>query len=351
MERFGDILQRVYDNAAERAIREQPQASGGTSPVSIPEPPSDLPPDPPPASDSGPADGPVRWRIAPADDPTVLRLMPALAAEIGLKEALLLLQLDHYISIASERDGGGGRTKGIFRDGMHWTYQSTSKLHEEALPFLSRNTINRTIHSLEQKGLIRVSRFNKLPYDRTRWFALNLEGLSRLTSIALAPVRKVSPNETGLSHDGLLTGQSGTRSRHAGMHSGQNVTGAGQFGTTIPETTAQSTSIEYVTDNPDGSDDAVCSPPSVLLGAVALLSRIGIREPYLIRIATDWGEGPVRRWITFIESTRTIKDPAAFLVSRFKLGQKEPPSKSTGRIDPRVSAARAEEDDWPDEAW
>lgn len=141
-------------------------------------------------------------RLFILNEPTAPRLNPALACEIGLNESLILLQLEFWISISDNQ-----------RDGQQWTYQSTRDIRSKAFPFWSVMTINRTIKSLESMELIHTtSQYNTHKYDKTRWFSINYEGISRLNSISIK---------------GYGTGSS------------QNGTGSSQNGTTIPEITTE----------------------------------------------------------------------------------------------------------------
>ncbi len=142
-------------------------------------------------------------RIFTLNEPNAPRLNPALAVEIGLNESLLLLQIEFFIAVS-----------GIERDGQKWIYNSTRDIQTKWFPFWSPNTINRGIKSLESSGyIISTTQYNKVKYDKTRWFALNFNGLSNLKSIVV----KASNNGHG-------TGSS------------QFDTGSSQNGTTIQET-------------------------------------------------------------------------------------------------------------------
>ena len=141
-------------------------------------------------------------RLFILNEPTAPRLNPALACEIGLNESLILLQLEFWISISDNA-----------RDGQQWTYQSTRDIQNKAFPFWSVMTINRTIKSLESKSLINTTaKYNTARYDKTRWFSMNYDGISKLKSISIR---------------GYVTGSS------------QNDTGSNQNGTTIPENTTE----------------------------------------------------------------------------------------------------------------
>ena len=110
-------------------------------------------------------------RIFVLNEPVALRISPALAEEIGLNESIVLLQIEFWISISDH-----------VIDGRRWTYQSIRDMKEKAFPFWSKDTINRAITSLINKGLLIEGNFNEKKYDKTRWFALG-DGIKNLRSI------------------------------------------------------------------------------------------------------------------------------------------------------------------------
>lgn len=153
-----------------------------------------------------------------------LRLSPVLANEIGLNESIMLLQIEFWISVAPDTN---------IIDGRKWTFQSVRQMQEKAFTFWSTSTINRTANSLIDMGLILEGNYNKHSYDKTRWFALNYENLSKLNSIAVSNF-----SETGLSQ--FVTGHdTGVFQNVTG--STQIVTGVFQNVTTIPEITPENT--------------------------------------------------------------------------------------------------------------
>jgi len=136
-----------------------------------------------------------KYKVFTENSGTILRLMPPLAEEIGLKESLILLQLDYWIKNNGEK-----------RDGKYWVYQSTTDLQEKFYPFWSRSTIHRAIKSLEGEDLIEIDNFNSKEYDKTRWFSLNYEELAKLNSLVIVEVDGDSDtpfhSETGVFHSG-----------------------------------------------------------------------------------------------------------------------------------------------------
>ncbi|MBA7529483.1 hypothetical protein ES705_21681 [subsurface metagenome] len=140
----------------------------------------------------------LRNRIFVLNEPFAPRLNPALAEEIGLNESIIYLQLEFWISISDKE-----------YQGEIWTYQSLRNF-QKVFRFLSRDTINRAIKSLEKQKLIKIGNFNKKKYDNTRWFAIDYKGVDRIKSVTVSQI------QGGLSH---------------------SATGLSQNATTIPETT------------------------------------------------------------------------------------------------------------------
>lgn len=157
-------------------------------------------------------------RMLVLNEPHGLRINGALAQEIGFNESILLLQIEFLISISRHE-----------RDGRLWTYQSTRELQREYFPWWSVATINRTVTSLEEMGLITVGDYNAHKYDRTRWFSLNADRINTLKSVRMAHLEE-SPTENAPTSEGSDT------------RSAQNETRSTQNDTTIPETTPETTS-------------------------------------------------------------------------------------------------------------
>lgn len=103
------------------------------------------------------------------DDYPIL-VLPKLANEIGLNEAIILQQIHYWL-----------RSSKHIYDGFNWIYNSY-KEWEEQFPFWSNVTIRRTITSLEKQNLIITSNYNKAGFDKTKWYTINyleLEGVSK----------------------------------------------------------------------------------------------------------------------------------------------------------------------------
>ncbi len=100
-----------------------------------------------------------------------LQVLPSLANQIGLNEAIFLQQLHYWL----------GRSKNK-REGRKWVYNTYDEWQAENFPFWSTVTIKRIALKLESTGLI-ISRsdLNRMKYDRTKWYTIDYDALNKLT--------------------------------------------------------------------------------------------------------------------------------------------------------------------------
>ena len=96
-----------------------------------------------------------------------LQVIPSLAVEIGLNEAIILQQTHYWLRISEN-----------VRDGFKWIYKKYEEWQRE-FPFWSDKTIRRTITNLEKRELlISTEEYNKFKADRTKWYRINYEKLA-----------------------------------------------------------------------------------------------------------------------------------------------------------------------------
>ena len=88
-----------------------------------------------------------------------------IATMYGVPEAVMIQHLYFWIA----KNQANGRH---FYDGRFWTYISLNGL-AKTLPYFSKWQIQRLLKSLEEKGILYVGNYNKSPYDRTAWYALD----------------------------------------------------------------------------------------------------------------------------------------------------------------------------------
>lgn len=97
-----------------------------------------------------------------------LLILPSLAAQVGVPEAIILQQV-HFLA------GKIGREI----DKHVWVSRTYEEWHADFY-FWSVDTIKRAIRGLEKSGmLISESKFNKLKIDRTKWYRIDYEKFAR----------------------------------------------------------------------------------------------------------------------------------------------------------------------------
>jgi hypothetical protein len=98
-----------------------------------------------------------------------IQVLPKLAEEIGLNEAIFLQQLHYWLN--------GKSAKHI--DGKKWIY-NTFENWQEQFPFWSVSTVKRTINALSQRNLILRGNYNRAGFDKTVWYSINYEEVNRV---------------------------------------------------------------------------------------------------------------------------------------------------------------------------
>ncbi len=120
-----------------------------------------------------------------------LQVLPSLAMQVGLNEAMVLQQL-HFRSLISTN----------VRDGHKWVYKTYEEWKNEEFPFWSVDTIKRAIRRLEDKGyIIATSSYNRMKMDKTKWYRINYPKLQLHTEQhATVPTAKSAQEEVQNAH-------------------------------------------------------------------------------------------------------------------------------------------------------
>ncbi len=109
-------------------------------------------------------------------DSETLFILPKLAKEIGLNEAIVLQQVYYWLD---------DRRKPEVRDGERWIYNTYADWQEQ-FPFFSTRTVQRTFLNLERKGLLKSSHFSRHPdacaVDHTKWYTIDFAAVRALRS-------------------------------------------------------------------------------------------------------------------------------------------------------------------------
>ncbi len=134
-----------------------------------------------------------------------------IATKYGIAEAILLGYFYYWIVKNEISDIN-------FYDGHYWTFSTIRELAKKH-PYLSVPTIHRILRKLEDEGLILTGNYNKISYDKTKWYTLT------------ETAKKLFQNETALFQNGT-TIPLYKEEKNKGLF--QNETALFQNGTTIP---------------------------------------------------------------------------------------------------------------------
>lgn len=114
------------------------------------------------------------------------------AVKYGVDEAIILSNLRFWLT-------KNKANKKHIHDGYVWTYNSSSA-YSVLFPYWSANKIQKTLKKMEDKGIVISGNYNKMKYDRTKWYsmpefritdsAISLNGLSQTGE----PIPDVEPN-------------------------------------------------------------------------------------------------------------------------------------------------------------
>lgn len=93
-----------------------------------------------------------------------------IATEYGVNAAIILENIYYWIA--------KNKANGVhFHEGYYWTYNSV-KAFGELFPYMGSKAIRNALKTLEENEVIIAGDFNKVPYDRTKWYAITEKGES-----------------------------------------------------------------------------------------------------------------------------------------------------------------------------
>lgn len=92
-----------------------------------------------------------------------LQVLPSLVMKIGLNEAIILQQIHYWLQTSPNE-----------KEERKWTYNTYADWRKQ-FPWWSEKTIQRTMLSLEESGIIMTEKFNTSKYDHTKWYTINYE--------------------------------------------------------------------------------------------------------------------------------------------------------------------------------
>lgn len=98
-----------------------------------------------------------------------------LATEYGVNCAIILENLHYWIAKNEANEAN-------FHEGRYWTYNSR-KAMAKLFPYLSERQIETAVKKLIDAGLVVTGNYNKVPYDRTLWYALTDKGIALFKNV------------------------------------------------------------------------------------------------------------------------------------------------------------------------
>lgn len=104
-------------------------------------------------------------------DERPLVILPSLAVALGdLDEAAILQQIHYWTQ----------KNMNVV-DGYSWVYNSMEEWQKQ-FPWLSKRSLDRKFKKLKEKNLLVIENHNKKKFDKTNWYRINYEELSKLSS-------------------------------------------------------------------------------------------------------------------------------------------------------------------------
>lgn len=93
-----------------------------------------------------------------------LQFDPAIAKEHGVEEAIMLANIEFWCMTNK-------KNKQNFYEGKYWMYNS-QETFSELFVFWTRRQIQRILKNLVGAGLVIEGNFNKVGYDKTKWYSV-----------------------------------------------------------------------------------------------------------------------------------------------------------------------------------
>lgn len=97
------------------------------------------------------------------------------AKDVGTDAAIILSNIEFW----QEKNKANGRH---FFDGFYWTYNSLEAF-KELFDYLTVSKIRTCLKNLEDRGYIKSGNYNKIGYDRTKWYT-SLNSQKHLSNLA-----------------------------------------------------------------------------------------------------------------------------------------------------------------------
>lgn len=117
-------------------------------------------------------------------------LSAEVAKECGVNASLLITNIYFWCE--------HNKTNNInYHEGRYWTYNSM-KAFSQQFPYLTRRQIEVALKKLEDAGLIITGNFNKVAFDRTKWYTVSEKGIALLATNDVTSLEVSNPQPGGL---------------------------------------------------------------------------------------------------------------------------------------------------------
>lgn len=140
-----------------------------------------------------------------------LVLLPSLAKNIGLNQAIVIQQIHYWLQASKTKING-----------KKWVYNTIDEWLEQ-FPFFSRSTLERTISSLVKDGFLIVEKLSTFKSDRTNYYTIDY----------------IKLNDSSLQND--VTNTSNCGDHNVKMTESTNTSNCGNGYTESTETTTKTT--------------------------------------------------------------------------------------------------------------
>lgn len=97
---------------------------------------------------------------------------PEIAKDVGTDSAIILENIIYWID-KNYQNQKNKETKPSYNDGDWWTYNSLEAFLGQ-FTWLTQDQLRTRLKNLEDKGYIKTGNYNKVRYDRTKWYALGI---------------------------------------------------------------------------------------------------------------------------------------------------------------------------------
>lgn len=113
-----------------------------------------------------------------------LQVLPSLAKKLNSVDKAIMLQQIHYWSSKSNNK----------KNGYRWVYNTIEEWHDQ-FPWLSKKTVQRYLKQLEDDGYLITGSYNKLKFDRTKWYRINYDKMTSPMGLTVPTKGTINPHD------------------------------------------------------------------------------------------------------------------------------------------------------------